>query len=276
MKIIDTHQHFWKYDPVRDTWIDGTMGVLQRDFLPKDLEPILEKNKISGCIAVQADQSEEETRFLLDMAKENDFIKGIVGWVDLTANNLMNKLSHFVNNPLLKGIRHVVQAEPKGFMLREDFKRGISQLKNFGLTYDILIYPNQLREAFELVKSNPDQSFVINHLAKPNIKEGHWYDTWNKNITEMASLPNAYCKLSGMVTEANWNHWSVYDFKPYIETVLNVFGTDRIMFGSDWPVCLLSGSYEEVLSLVEYYLQLFSKNEKKKVMGENAIEIYNL
>ncbi|MGN7515840.1 MAG: amidohydrolase family protein [Allomuricauda sp.] len=275
MKIIDAHQHFWKYDPIRDTWIDSKMRVLTKDFLPNDLEPVLEKNGVYGCLAVQADQSEDETNFLLNIAHRNPFVKGVVGWVDLLSENVTERLAHFSNNPYFKGVRHIVQAEPEGFMLQSDFQRGIAQLYDHNLVYDILILSHQLGEANQLVATFDKQPFVLDHLAKPNIKEGHW-DSWSRDITELAKFPNVYCKLSGMVTEAAWNHWSIEDFKPYIETVINVFGTKRIMFGSDWPVCLLSASYEDVLSIMEYYLQLFSGDEKKQVMGENAIKIYNL
>lgn len=275
MKIIDAHQHFWKYDPIRDTWIDSTMGVLKKDFLPNDLEPVLEKNGVYGCLAVQADQSENETNFLLNIAHRNPFVKGVVGWVDLLSENVTERLAHFSNNPYFKGVRHIVQAEPEGFMLQSHFQRGIAQLYDHKLVYDILIHSNQLGEANKLVATFDEQHFVLDHLAKPNIKGGHW-DSWSRDITELAKFPNVYCKLSGMVTEAAWNHWSVEDFKPYIETVINVFGTKRIMFGSDWPVCLLSASYEDVLSIMDCYLQQFSEDEKKQVMGENAIKIYNL
>ncbi len=275
MIIIDAHQHFWQYDPIRDTWIDETMGVLKKDFFPMDLKPVLDKNRVSGCVAVQADQSENETDFLLDIAHRNPFVKGVVGWVDLLSENVDERLSHFSNNPLFKGVRHIVQAEPEGFMLRSDFQRGLAQLRTHNLTYDILIHSHQLQEARELVATFDEQPFILDHLAKPNIKEGHW-DTWNKNITELAKFPNVYCKLSGMVTEAVWNHWAIDDFKPYIETIFECFGPDRVIFGSDWPVCLLSGSYLETLTIVDFYTRLLSDWEKAKIMGGNAIRVYNL
>lgn len=275
MKIIDAHQHFWKYDAMRDTWIDDKMQVIAKDFLPNDLKSVLETNGIHGCIAVQADQSENETEFLLDIAQRHPFVKGVVGWVDLLSKSVNERLVHYTKNPFFKGVRHIVQAESKGFMLRQDFQYGISKLHRFGLTYDILIYPHQLSEAKELVSLFDEQPFVLDHLAKPNIKEGHW-DTWSKDITELAQFPQVYCKLSGMVTEAEWNQWSIDDFKLYIETILECFGPDRIIYGSDWPVCLLSSSYSDTLTIVDFYTQMLSNSEKAKIMGENAVKFYNL
>ncbi len=275
MKIIDAHQHFWKYDAIRDAWIDDKMHVIARDFLPNDLESVFETNDVSGCITVQADQSENETEFLLDIAQRHTFVKGVVGWVDLLSKNVGERLAHYSENPFFKGVRHIVQAESKGFMLRPDFQYGISKLNTYGLTYDILIYPHQLSEAKELVSLFDGQPFILDHLAKPNITEGHW-NAWSKDIAELAQFPQVYCKLSGLVTEAEWNHWSIDDFKPYIETVLECFGPNRIVFGSDWPVCLLSGSYIETLTIVDFYTRFLSSSEKAKIMSENAMKFYNL
>lgn len=275
MNVIDAHQHFWQYNPQRDIWIDDTMNILKRDFLPVDLKPLLEQNSVNGCVVVQADQSEDETNFLLNMARTNDVVKGVVGWVDLLAKDVETRLSHFAGDSFFKGIRHIVQAEPKGFMLRKDFQDGISELEAYGLTYDILIYPEQLPEAIKLVSKFDHQPFVLDHLAKPNIKEGI-NSKWKKGISDLARFPNAYCKLSGMVTEAVWKQWSISDFEPYIEYVLECFGVDRILFGSDWPVCLLSGSYDEVVTIADFYSRFLSENEKAKMMGENAIRFYNL
>lgn len=273
--IIDAHQHFWKYDPHRDSWIDESMQVIRKDFLPDDLKPILEANNVDGCIAVQADQSEEETQFLLDIANKNSFVKGVVGWVDLCADNIDENLSHFSQNNFFRGVRHIVQAEKKDFMLREDFQNGISKLESYGLTYDILIFQEQINEAGKLVEKFSNIPFVLDHIAKPNIKAGD-IKTWRNDISNLAKHPNLYCKLSGMVTETSWQNWSIEDFKPYIETILENFGVDRIMFGSDWPVCLLSGSYYQVLEVIEYSTQLLSNSEKEKLMGENTVNFYNL
>jgi L-fuconolactonase len=273
--IIDAHQHFWKYDPVRDSWIDESMKVIRKDFLPEDLEPILKANNVDGCVAVQADQSENETEFLLKLAQHNSFIKGVVGWVDLCSNDIEKRLEYYSQYHLFKGVRHIVQAETEGFMLQNSFLNGINLLDKFNLTYDILILAHQLKEANTLVERFPNQAFVLDHLAKPLIKAGD-IETWKKDITSLSKLPNVSCKLSGMVTEASWNNWTLESFKPYIETILENFGIDRVMFGSDWPVCLLSGSYKQVLEVLDYATQLLSNSEKNKLMGQNAINFYNL
>ena len=272
---IDSHQHFWKFDPVRHAWIDSSMEKIARDFLPKDLKPLLETNLMDGCIAVQADQSESETQFLLRLAEENSFIKGVVGWVDLSAKDPSKQLEIFSKNPLFKGVRHVLQAEKEGFMLQDSFLRGISELKNFNLTYDILIYPNQLEEARVLIEKNPDQPFVIDHLAKPYIKK-QIIKNWASDIKELAKHKNVYCKLSGMVTEADWNHWQFEDFKKYLAIAFETFGSDRLMFGSDWPVCLLAGSYQHIVKIIDLFIEDLKPEEKNNVMGGNAYNFYNL
>ena len=272
---IDSHQHFWKFNPVRHAWIDSSMQNIAKDFLPKDLKPLLETNQMDGCIAVQADQSETETEFLLKLAEENSFIKGVVGWVDLSAEDLSKRLEVFSKNPLFKGVRHVLQAEKEGFMLKDQFLRGISELKNFNLTYDILIYPNQLEEARLLIEKNPDQPFVLDHLAKPYIKQQK-IKNWASDIKELAKYKNVYCKLSGMVTEADWNHWQFENFKKYLSVAFDTFGSDRLMFGSDWPVCLLAGSYEHVVKIIDLFIENLEQEEKNNIMGGNACNFYNL
>lgn len=272
---IDSHQHFWKFDPVRDAWIDETMSVIRKDFLPADLKPVLETNHIDGCIAVQADQSEEETWFLLDCAAANPFVKGVVGWLDLMSADIEEKLAQFSENTLLKGLRHIVQAESNDFMLRADFQNGISYLKQFGMTYDILVFPPQLPAAIELVNKFPDQKFVVDHIAKPYIKDGK-IDAWKSHMQELAQASNVYCKVSGMTTEADWNNWTKQDFRPYLDVIFEAFGIERIMYGSDWPVCLLAASYKEQLDILEDYLVSFSEQEKHLVMGGNATSFYNL
>ena len=272
---IDSHQHFWKFNPVRHAWIDSSMQNIAKDFLPKDLKPLLETNLLDGCIAVQADQSETETQFLLRLAEENSFIKGVVGWVDLSAEDLSQRLEVFSKNTLFKGVRHVLQAEKEGFMLKDPFLRGISELKNFNLTYDILIYPNQLEEARVLIEKNPDQPFVLDHLAKPYIKHQK-IKNWASDIKELAKYKNVYCKLSGMVTEADWNHWQFENFKKYLSVAFDTFGSDRLMFGSDWPVCLLAGSYEHVVKIIDLFIEDLNPKEKNNIMGGNACNFYNL
>ena len=272
---IDSHQHFWNYDPIVYAWIDESIASLQRDFLPKDLKPILDANKIDGCIAVQADQSEAETEFLLKCSEENSFVKAVVGWVDLCADNVEERLAHFAENKKLTGVRHVVQEEPDDFMLREDFQFGISKLENFGLVYDILVYPTQLRASIVLANKFPQQAFILDHIAKPYIKDGK-IDQWKKEIEELAKAPNVYCKISGMVTEADFKNWRKEDFTRYLDVVFNAFGIDRIAYGSDWPVSTLAAEYSEQLNIVEDYIADFSEEDKAKVMGGNAIKFYNL
>ena len=272
---IDSHQHFWKYDALRDSWIDDSMKVIRRDFFPEDLMPILEEYNIDGCVAVQADQSEKETTFLLDFAEHNDGIKGVVGWVDLCADTVEDRLIHFSKNPYFKGVRHILQSEKEDFVLRKDFQNGISKLAPLGLTYDLLVFPNQLRNTIALVDRFPNQKFVLDHLAKPLIKAGE-LEEWKNAIIALAQRSNVYCKLSGMVTEADWKSWKKEDFKPYLDTVFSAFGTERLLYGSDWPVCLLAGQYGEVLGLVENYIQELSQKEKESIMGLNACDFYNL
>ncbi len=273
---IDSHQHFWKYNPQTHDWITDEMSVIQRDFLPSDLEPILKQNNIDGCVAVQADQSEAETDFLLDLAEKNSFIKGVVGWVDLLADDVYESLERYAEFTKIKGFRHIVQGESDSdFMLRPKFKNGITELGAYDFTYDILIYHFQLEQAINLVKLFPDQKFVIDHIAKPDIKSGE-YAEWQINIKKIALHQNVYCKISGMVTEGEWQGWKTSDFKIYLDTVVKAFGTDRLMYGSDWPVCLVAGNYEEQLNIVQDYFSSFSTLEKKKIMGGNAIKFYKL
>ncbi|MEA5429107.1 amidohydrolase family protein [Arcicella lustrica] len=273
---IDSHQHFWQYDAQRHDWISEEMKVIQRDFLPSDLAPILQENNISGCVAVQADQTLAETDFLIDLANKNDFIKAVVGWVDLLAVDVDDTLEQYAEHKIVKGFRHIVQGEADTeFMLRPKFKAGITALGAFDFTYDILIYHYQLEQAIQLAKFFPNQKFVLDHIAKPDIKSGE-YAAWQTNIKKLALHQNVYCKLSGMVTEGEWKDWKVSDFKIYLDTVVKAFGTERIMYGSDWPVCLVAAQYEEQLGIVNEYFSAFSSLEKKKVMGANALKFYNI
>ena len=273
--IIDSHQHFWKYDPVRDAWIDTSMDSIRKDFLPKDLLPILKANKIDGCIAVQADQSETETEFLLQCAEKNPFIKGVVGWVDLTANNLEERLEYYASNPLFKGVRHIVQAENDDYLLRKDVQNGIGKLLKYDLAYDILVFPNQLPSAIAMVEAFPNQKFILDHIAKPTISKAI-SEIWVHNIKQLSTHKNVYCKLSGLVTETINFKFKEDDFKPYIDIIFKAFGPDRIMFGSDWPVCLLAANYDKVLKIVNDYLENQSIEVKNNILGKNAIKIYNL
>lgn len=273
---IDSHQHFWHYDPVSYSWIDDEMQVIKRDFLPTDLHPVLAANQVDGCVAVQADQTEEETQFLLKLAEQNDFIKGVVGWVDLRAANIEERLPYFAGFPKLKGFRHVLQGEAQDdFMLREDFLRGIAALEKHSFTYDILIHPKHLPYALELASRFPNQPFVIDHIAKPFIKAGI-IEPWAEQITALAALPNVQCKISGMVTEADWRNWKPGDFEPYVQTVLKAFGPNRVMFGSDWPVCLVAAQYAQVCALLQQNIDHYTPEEQAAIWGNNAQRFYHL
>jgi L-fuconolactonase len=274
--IIDAHQHFWKYNPVRDSWINDEMKLIQKDFLPADLKKIFDTYDISGSVVVQSDQSEDENKFQIEQAAGNDFIKGIVGWLDLQADDLEEKLIYYEFDGKVKGLRHVLQGEPdRALMLKPAFKRGIGMLSNFRLTYDILIYPDQLEYAKDLVAEFPDQQFVIDHLAKPEVKKGNIKE-WAKDIKAIAAHENVYCKISGMVTEADWKSWKPQDFTPYIDVVVEAFGINRIMYGSDWPVCLVAADYEQVLNIVQQYFLNFTSEEREKFFSANAIKFYQL
>ena len=270
---IDAHQHFWKFDAVRDSWIDETMQKIQRDFLPEDLLPLLQENQFSGCVAVQASQSEDETNFLVNLAAKNDFIKGVIGWVDLRGVTIEERLNHFSSNKIIKGFRHVVQGESDDFMLRKDFQNGIAALKQFNYTYDILIFHRQLPAAIKLVNEFPDQPFVIDHIAKPDIKSGD-IASWKKGIEEIAKNENVWCKISGMVTEADWKNWKTDDLKPYLDVVFENFSTDKLMFGSDWPVSNVASDYTEVVKTLEDYISQLSLPNQNKIWHENAASFY--
>lgn len=252
------------------------MSVLKRDFLPEQLALDLDANSIDASIAVQANQSENETLFLLDLAQRNDRIAGVVGWIDLVSPQVNDRLRFFSHFEKLCGFRHIAQAEPDDrFLVRHDFLRGVSCLREFDFTYDVLIYPRQLPAAIDLVSKLPQQRFVIDHMAKPEIKTGE-SASWSACIRSIAAHPNVYCKLSGLVTEADWHCWDSEDFKFYLDVVFEAFGPERLMFGSDWPVCLLAASYGQVKRLIEDYVDRYSSQEKEKIFGSNAIRFYGL
>lgn len=252
------------------------MAILRRDFLPEHLRPELQVNGVDGCVAVQVDQSEQETARMLELAKENGFILGVVGWVDLRSDRIEERLLRFSKFPRLRGFRHIAQAESDDrFLVGPDFVRGIGQLASFGFTYDILIYPRQLPAAIELVSRFPGQKFVVDHLAKPEIRSRKIAD-WERNIRQLACFPNVQCKLSGMVTEADWDGWKSADFAPYLDVVFDCFGTARLLFGSDWPVCLLAAEYAQVKGLIEEYTKGLPKSELENIFGGNAARFYGL
>lgn len=274
--VIDAHQHFWRYDEVKHGWIDESMQAIRKDFLPDDLKAVYEKNGVDGCVAIQADQTLSENDFLLGLAQSNKFIKGVVGWVDFRSHKLEGLLGQFAENPIMKGFRHVVQDEPDpNFLLLKDFCRGISAMDKYQFTYDILVFPHQLGAVLEFVGKFPDQKFVIDHIAKPNIKDG-FFAGWACLIKEIALHENVHCKVSGLVTEADHSTWSFDQLKPYLDHIAECFTPKRLMFGSDWPVCLVAASYTQVKEIVGDFVKNWSEEEQKAFWGNNAAKFYNI
>jgi len=273
---IDAHQHFWVYNQREYVWIDDSMALLRRDFLPKDLEPELERNGFQGCVVVQARQTLEETRWLLELATDTPFILGVVGWVDLQSPDVRSQLKAFAANPKLVGIRHIAQSEPNDrFLLQPEFLRGMSLLAEFDLAYDILIYSKHLSVAAEFVKRFPHQRFVLDHLAKPPIKSGK-LRPWELGMRELGAFPNVFCKLSGLVTEDDWQNWKPEHIAPYIDVALESFGPGRLMIGSDWPVCTLAASYTRTINLVKDYLSQHPTEVQEATLGGNAQQFWKL
>jgi len=273
---IDAHQHFWLYNEKEFDWIDDDMSELKRDFLPEDLKARLTSIHFDGSIVVQARQSLEETKWLLELAQKFDFIKGVVGWVDLCSPDITKQLKQFANNPFLKGVRHVIHDEADDqFMLREEFQRGISVLKDFNLTYDLLLFPKHIPYALQLIEKFPEQLFVLDHIGKPDIKNKE-ISFWKENLTKLAEYKNVYVKVSGMVTEADWKNWRKEDFKAYLDIVFHAFGPERVMIGSDWPVCTVSDSYEAVMEIVLDYVKQFASGYESQILGENCSRFYSL
>jgi L-fuconolactonase len=273
---VDAHQHFWRYNPQQYEWIDDSMSALRRDFLPADLKPELDRTMFDGAIAVQARQTLDETRWLLQLADTSPFIFGVVGWVDLRSAEVRAQLSEFSGSPKFLGVRHIVQSEPdERFLLQPEFLRGIAALEKFDLTYDILIYPRHLPIATEFVKRFPRQRFALDHLAKPLIKGGS-IKPWQEGIRKLAQQANVCCKLSGLVTEADWKNWTQSDIEPYLDIAFEYFGSDRLMIGSDWPVCTVAGSYSQVMNVIIEYLALYPDSVTDAVLGGNAERFWKL
>ena len=273
---IDAHQHFWVYDPREHGWIGDSMTSIRHDFLPVDLKPELERSGFDGSVAVQVRQTLEETRWLLELAASSSYIRGVVGWVDLRSAQVRTQLESFAENPKLVGIRHIVQSEPDDqFLLRPDFLRGISVLGEFDLAYDLLIYPKHLPVAAEFVRHFPSQRFVLDHMAKPPIKSGE-IQSWARDIRDLALLPNIFCKLSGLVTEADWQHWTPEHLLPYLDAVFECFGPERLMIGSDWPVCTVAASYSQAVDIVKNYVSNFPVEVREAVLGGNAARFWKL
>lgn len=273
---IDAHQHFWLYNSAEYGWIDESMAAIRRDFLPEDLAGELSANEFNGSVAVQARQTLEETRWLLELAAASPRILGVIGWVGLRSPAVHSQLKPFARNPKLVGVRHIVQAETDDrFLLRPDFLCGISLLEEFDLAYDILIYTRHLPVAAEFVEKFPRQRFVLDHMAKPPIKAGE-IDVWEKGIRQLAAFPNVLCKVSGLVTEADWHHWTPEQIRPYLDVVFDAFGSERLMIGSDWPVCLVAGQYGRVMDVVKDYVRSNCPGALEAILGGNAQRFWQL
>ena len=273
---VDSHQHFWCYDPGEYGWIDDTMRVLRRDFLPEDAKREMDAARIDCCIAVQARQTPQETRWLLELAGAHPFIAGVVGWVDLQSDAAPAQIAVAARHRKLVGMRHIVQSEPEDrFLLRPAFCRGVAALADFGLTYDLLIYPRHLPVAAEFVARFERQRFVLDHLAKPDIRGGE-IARWERDIRRLASAPHVFCKISGLVTEADWERWTPAQIAPYLDVVFDCFGADRLMIGSDWPVCTVAADYRRTTSVVFDYLADRPAAERDAVLGGTAVALWKL
>ncbi|WP_186757985.1 amidohydrolase family protein [Echinicola salinicaeni] len=272
---IDAHQHFWRYNSEKHAWIDESMSVIRKDFLPSDLKPLLDHEGFDGTVAVQADESLEENEFLLGLAKDNPWIKKVVGWVDLCSDKVEADLEKYSDTSNMCGFRMILQGQPPELMADNAFRKGVGLLEKFGYTYDILIFPHHLEAAIDLVKSFPNQPFVIDHLAKPYIKDGK-IDEWAQNMKLIAGFENVNCKVSGMVTEADWNKWTKAELAPYMDVVFEAFGSKRLMFGSDWPVALLAADYPNNAGIVKDYIEELSEREQADVLGITAAKFYGI
>jgi L-fuconolactonase len=273
--VIDSHQHFWIYDAAEYGWIDESMPALRRDFLPPDLEHEMAAARVDGSIAVQARQTLDETRWLLELADRYAFIAGVVGWVDLESSTVEQELERVSRHPRLAGLRHIVQGEPDGFLERPAFRRGVACLERYGLTYDILVYARQLPAAVAFARAFPRQRFVLDHLGKPDIR-AEAYSEWRHHFGEVAGLPNVCCKLSGLVTEADWRSWTPAGLRPYLDAALESFGPSRVMIGSDWPVCLVAAAYGDVIGLVRDAIAEYSTDEQEQMLGGTARDFFHL
>lgn len=276
MVKIDAHQHYWKYNGEEYDWIDYKMMELRKDYLPTDLSEVQSPLGFDGAVAVQARQTVAESEFLMDLVYRNANVKGVVGWVDLRSPNVEEDLVNLSIHPTFVGVRHVIHDEEDDyFMMRPEFLRGISLLADYDLTYDLLLFERHLPTAIKLVKQFPEQKFVLDHISKPRIKE-QAFEPWESDLKELADLENVWCKLSGMVTEADWNRWTPEDIVPYIYLTLEMFGANRCMIGSDWPVCLLAGEYDKVMGVVTDAISKLSVEEQAAILGQTCIDFYNL
>jgi L-fuconolactonase len=274
-KLVDSHQHFWRVGRFDYPWMTPEVDVLCHDYLPTTLEPILRRHNVGQTILVQASNSADETRFLLQLAEGNPFIAGVVGWVDLQSEDVGIELIEFANHPKFKGVRHLVESEDDNWLARPQVIHGLRELSARGLSYDLLVHTQHLKYAQTAVNECPELRFVIDHCAKPPIARAE-IDEWARALKPLAAAPNVWCKLSGLVTEASWTNWRVEDFVPYVQKALEYFGPQRLMFGSDWPVCLLAASYEQVLELLQALLSDLSAADRELIFSENAAQFYRL
>ncbi len=272
---IDAHQHYWQFDPQRDSWIDETMVVLQRNFLPSHIHDEMKQHGFTGSVAVQAAESDEETEWLLNLAAQYNWIQKVVGWVDLTADNIDATLERYKSNKRLAGFRQILQSKPAEYLADSRFRRGIAALCKHNYTYDVLIFPQHMPQTLMLVRDFPNQMFVIDHMAKPSIRNGE-IEVWEKYLRQIARCENVYCKVSGLVTEADWNAWQPSQLLPYIEVALEAFSPDRLMFGSDWPVATLAGSFGQVVDVAQSSLEHLSPGERQMIMGGTASRFYGI
>lgn len=274
--LIDAHHHLWRYNTRDYVWMTGAMTSLRRDFLVPDLQQVMHESDVNGTVVVQARQTIEESDWLLDLAANHSFIRGVVGWVPLIDERVNETLAHLAGNPKLKAVRHVLHDEPDdSYMLREDFNRGIRLLRNYGLVYDILIFEHHLAQTLQFADRHPNQIFVVDHIAKPRIREGAMWP-WAAQISELAMRENVYCKVSGMATEADWNHWTISHLRPYFDVVLSAFGPERLMFGSDWPVLTVAGGYPKWITVFRALIHELSEHEQAQICANTAIAVYNL
>lgn len=272
---IDAHQHFWRYQAAQYPWIQPEWPI-RRDCLPPDLEPLLNESKIDASVAVQARQTLEESHWLLSLADHHPSIAGVVGWVDLLSPEVENQLAGLASHPKLVGVRHVVQDEPDDqFLARPAFLNGLAKLAPLNLTYDLLVFPRQLPAAIDATQKLPSQVFVLDHIAKPPIRD-RVLSPWREQIQILAQSPNVFCKLSGLVTEAYWTAWKPEDFRPFLDVVFDAFGPNRLMFGSDWPVCLLAGTYPAVVDIIAKYVRQLSPADQDSIFGGNAARCYRI
>ncbi len=276
MTIIDTHHHFWKYSAAEYGWISDEMKMIRRDFLPADLKKTLDDAGVSGAVSVQARTIVEESDWLLSMAEKHDFLRGVVGWVPLTEKDVEKHLERLAAHKKFKGVRHVIQGEPDdNYILRPDFNAGIKKLLKYKLRYDILIFERQLKPSIKFVDQHPNQMFILDHVAKPKIKE-RILSPWREDMIALGKRPNVYCKISGMITEADHKKWTSADLAPYLDTALQAFGPKRLMFGSDWPVMLVAGQYKPWVELVKETIKRYSPAEQEQILSKNAITAYGL